>query len=295
MGALTDHAPRVTAAVVAATLLLLDDDPDLRCLATPDASPHIEEAVRETIPALGFMLDHVPWQILRRAALFAERLVSPGFVAHYALRKYAVREQITRAVREGMTQVVLLGAGFDMLAQGVPKSVKVFEVDHPGTQATRRKVHDEGQPIFVPVDLASDSLADALRASPSFDPAASTLFVAEGLIMYLRPDRVDALLQDVTSGAAARRIVVTVVTPDRTGEVRLHSQRWVVDRCMRWLEEPFVWGEDKATLRCTLERYGLHVESIVSTMELRDRVLPESARRRMPRITGEVVAVAGHS
>ena len=291
---MTDHAPRVTAAVVASTLLLLEDDPDLHCLATPLASPAIEAAVRETIPALGFALDHVPWRILRRVALFAERLVSPGFVAHYALRKHAVREQIARAVAEGMTQIVLLGAGFDMLAQGVPASVKVFEVDHPGTQATRRKVRDDGRLAFVAVDLATGSLAEALRAHPSFDPDASTLFVAEGLIMYLRPDRVDALLRDVASGPGTRRLVVTVVTPDSTGEVRLHSQRWVVDRCMRWLEEPFVWGEDRDGLRSTLERHGLHVESIVSTMELRDRVLPESARRRMPRVTGEVVAVASH-
>jgi methyltransferase (TIGR00027 family) len=182
-----------------------------------------------------------------------------------------------------------------MLASSVPDDVSVFEVDHPSTQAARREAlrASPGRDItFVAVDLASERLSKALHAVPSFDANSDTVFVAEGLLMYLERERVEALLEDMAYGPAGRRIILTMVTPDHAGRVRLHSQRRIVDWCMRWLDERFVWGERCEELTSTLERHGYDVASIVSTMDLRDRVLDAGARKRMPRPTGEVVVVA---
>ena len=78
----TERGPSVTAAVVAATLLLLRDDPELGHLVDRVTLAPIERAVREVVPVLGSLLDHAPWPLLKRAAFVAERLLSPGFVAH---------------------------------------------------------------------------------------------------------------------------------------------------------------------------------------------------------------------
>jgi methyltransferase (TIGR00027 family) len=285
--------PSTTAAVVASTLLLLNNDPELARLGAPEATPAVEAAVRRAIPLFGTLLDRVPWPMLERAAHVAERLVSPGFVAHYALRKFAVRQALLAAVVErGHRQVVLVGAGFDMMALSLPADCTVIEADHPATQSLRRDASEPPEITFVPVDLTVDRLEDALRRSPKFDPNADTVFVAEGLLMYLEPERVDALLADLAKGPGARTVVLSIVTPDHAGRVRIHSQRRVVDWIMRWIDEPFVWGESPEKLRRTLDRHGFVVETVTTTTNLRDDMLSPTARRRLPTPPGEIIVVA---
>jgi len=281
----------VTAAVVAATLLLLRDDPALGHLVDRRTLDAIERSVREPMPAIGWALDRVPWPVLRRAALGIERLVSPGFVEHYALRKHLVRTHLLAAIEDGHRQVVLVGAGFDMLSAGVPDDARVFEIDLPATQAVKQRAVTDGmrEVSYVPVDLSSSSLRSALLAAPGFDPRADTVFVAEGLLMYLDRPAVEGIFADMTEMDGRVRLVASVVTPDPKGRVRLHSQRQVVDLCMRLLGERFVWGESVERLEETLAAYDLDLEVVSSTSELqRDRAQPRQEHRR----TGEVIVVA---
>ncbi|MBX3225458.1 MAG: class I SAM-dependent methyltransferase [Labilithrix sp.] len=286
---MNEPRPSVTAAVVAATLLLLRDDPELGHLVDRRSLDAIARSIREPLPGVGWALDRVPWPLLRRAALGLERVVSPGFVAHYALRKHMIRERLLAAIEDGHRQVVLVGAGFDMLSASVPDEARVFEVDLPATQAAKRRAHDFGREIvFVPLDLTRDSLRAALLASPGFDPGRDTVFVAEGLLMYLERPSVEAILADMTELEGRVRLVASVVTPDRRGRVRLHTQRAVVDLCMRLLGERFRWGESPERLEETLAAYGLDLETVSSTAEL----CGEAKGKRARRPTGEVIVVA---
>ncbi|MBX3233445.1 MAG: class I SAM-dependent methyltransferase [Labilithrix sp.] len=284
--------PSTTAAVVASTLLLLEDDPALAPLAFPEATPSVEAAVRHALPIVGRLLDTIPWPVLERAAHVAERLVSPGFVAHYALRKFAIRRALARETAAGCGQVVLVGAGFDMMAESLPAAATIVEVDHPATQRLRREAASSRAVTFVPLDLATGDLAAALDATAALDPAAATTFVAEGLLMYLARDRVEAILSALARGPGARTVILSIVTPDRAGKVRIHTQRRVVDWIMRWIDEPFVWGESATELVRTLEQHGFAVEELVTTMALRDELIAPDARRCLPRSPGEIVVVA---
>lgn len=267
------------------------DDEALGDFVHRPSLPDVERAVRSSLPVLGTLLDVVPWPILRRMALGVERVVSPGFVAHYALRKELVRVELLAAVADGFEQVVLLGAGFDMLASSLPERARVFEVDHPGTQRHRAVACSTERVVLVPVDLTSDGLLAALRAAPGYDPHADTVFVAEGLVMYLPGPRVEALLADMGRRHGGRtRVIASVVTPDASGRVRLHSQHRVVDLCMRLLGEPFVWGEPVDELTARLERHDLFVDRVASPDLVDGRL-----GRRMPRVTGELVVVASSS
>ncbi|MFO0735967.1 MAG: SAM-dependent methyltransferase [Labilithrix sp.] len=274
---------------MASTLLLLEDDPDLASLHAAPAADAVEAAVRRALPLFGTLLDTVPWPVLERAAHVAERLVSPGFVTHYALRKLGVRRALAAAVDAGARQVILVGAGFDMLSATVPKGVPVFEVDHPATQSYRGE--SEGVTL-VPVDLATGSMLSALRRTPAFDATLPTVFVAEGLLMYLDEERVHRVLGEIASGPGARTLILSIVTPDAAGRLRLHSQRRVVDWIMRFIDEPFLWGAAPNELERTLHRHGLVLKSVQTTMDLRDELLPVSAHRRLPRPSGEIIVVA---
>lgn len=100
-------------------------------------------------------------------------------------------------------QVVILGAGLDTRAFRLEalRNVRVIEIDHPDTQAYKRqRAAALGAPLaqlsFASVDftrVAEDTppLTAAVTAA-GFDPHTPTLWLWEGVIMYLR----DAALRD---------------------------------------------------------------------------------------------------
>src|ERR1700687_5217949 len=61
---------------------------------------------------------------------------SRAFRAFMAARSRYAEDELARAVALGVTQYVVLGAGLDTFAYRNPHpSLRVFEVDHPSTQA----------------------------------------------------------------------------------------------------------------------------------------------------------------
>jgi methyltransferase (TIGR00027 family) len=60
--------------------------------------------------------------------------------AHVVLRSRFAEDRLAAAVLRGITQYVILGAGFDTFALRQPpwaRVLKIFEVDHTGTQAMK--------------------------------------------------------------------------------------------------------------------------------------------------------------
>jgi methyltransferase (TIGR00027 family) len=117
-------------------------------------------------------------------------------------------ELILAACADGTRQVVLLGAGFDTRAFRLawPPGVRCFELDTPDVLDSKEQVltAQHAAPgcarVTVPGDLRDDWPA-ALR-SAGLRPDQPTVWVAEGLLVYLSPDDVDQLLDRVTSLSA---------------------------------------------------------------------------------------------
>ena len=91
------------------------------------------------------------------------------------------------------TQYVILGAGLDSFAWRRPdllRCLRVFEVDHPASQAWKReRVRDLALPlsdsqVFVAVDFEADPLPGALGAA-GFDWARPAMFSWTGVAPYL--------------------------------------------------------------------------------------------------------------
>ena len=127
-----------------------------------------------------------------------------------------VRDQLTvdelrRFVDGGGGQYVLLGAGFDSIALRRPawlRGVRIFEVDHPATQAVKlARMAANGAPLplpdfeAVPVDFERERLAERLAVS-SFDAGRPALFAWQGVIYYLSAAAIEATLEDVARVAA---------------------------------------------------------------------------------------------
>jgi methyltransferase (TIGR00027 family) len=114
------------------------------------------------------------------------------------------------ALDAGATQVVLLAAGYDSSAYRLARpGVRFFEVDLPPVSAAKRGLvaaalpglAPSALPTYIGADLAAVPLGEAL-APAGFDPAARTLWVAQGLFMYLAPEATSRLICQVRALSA---------------------------------------------------------------------------------------------
>jgi methyltransferase (TIGR00027 family) len=113
-------------------------------------------------------------------------------------------EVVLDATASGCRQAVIFGAGLDARAFRLdwPAGSRLFELDLPDVLEFKERVIVEGgfrprsQRIVVPGDLAAGWTDPLERAG--FDPAALTIWLAEGLLAYLTP----AANEELLDGAA---------------------------------------------------------------------------------------------
>jgi methyltransferase (TIGR00027 family) len=143
-----------------------------------------------------------------------ERRVPGAYVLHQ-VRTRVFDDVTLTALRDATSQVVILGAGGDSRAYRFRRelaSVAVFEVDHPATSAWKQGCvrRMPGSPPdnvrYVPIDFGCDALGPALE-KVHFDGGLRTLFLWEGVTMYLRPDAVDDVLSLVAGAPAGSSVV----------------------------------------------------------------------------------------
>ena len=125
---------------------------------------------------------------------------SKGLYEYVVARTAYFDELFANALKEN-TQIVLLGAGYDSRAYRFPAGGKIFEVDAPFTQ--ERKVSilkangvDLDRAKFVSVDFEKDNLFARLVES-GYDCRQQTLFLWEGVVLYLSPETVDSILRAI--------------------------------------------------------------------------------------------------
>lgn len=146
----------------------------------------------------------LPSDVYRRAVM--EKVRSGGLYEYVIARTAHFDDLFARAIKEGMVQIVLLGAGYDSRAYRFPLgAAKVFEVDAPFTQkrkiATLKAQHiDHEATVFVSVDFEKDDLFQRL-AENGYIPSQKSLFLLEGVILYLSPEAVDMLLRAIQQNA----------------------------------------------------------------------------------------------
>jgi methyltransferase (TIGR00027 family) len=128
---------------------------------------------------------------LRRTPVRDDRPFSIAMRAYLVARSRYAEETLARAVASGLRQYVLLGAGLDTFAHRNPwPELRVFEVDHPATQAWKRTLLDANalthpeNLTYVPVDFETQSLPDRLQQA-GLDSRAPTFFAWLGVVPYL--------------------------------------------------------------------------------------------------------------
>lgn len=113
----------------------------------------------------------------------------------------------TEAIEDGITQIVIVAAGYDGRALRFrTNGVQFIELDHPATQADKRALLtqlgiDSADIGFAAADFTTDDVAAALDGA-GHDPAAATLYLVEGLSVYLDEGVLHGLLTTLRERAA---------------------------------------------------------------------------------------------
>ena len=135
------------------------------------------------------------------------------------IRTRFIEERLEQAVRDGASQVVILGAGFDTRAYRLRELLKdgrVFEVDQPATQEyKKRRVREAGIEVpanltYVAIDFRHDNLGEVLAAA-GYDSSEKTFFIWEGVTMYLPEAVVEETLRWVAAQAPGSIIIFDFV------------------------------------------------------------------------------------
>jgi methyltransferase (TIGR00027 family) len=114
-----------------------------------------------------------------------------------AVRTRFTEDALAAAIERGVRQIVVLGAGLDTYAyrSALGAGLRIFEVDHPDTQAWKRQLLTEaaiplpGSLTFAPVDFERDTLTDGLIAA-GFACEQQSFFTWLGVAPYLTEDAI---------------------------------------------------------------------------------------------------------
>jgi methyltransferase (TIGR00027 family) len=131
-----------------------------------------------------------------------------------AARSRVAEDALAAAVAQGVRQLVVLGAGLDTYAYrgALRERLRIFEVDHPATQAWKRErlaavgIALPRSLAFAPVDFERERLPDGLAAA-GFDPAQPTFFTWLGVVPYLTEPAIWSTLGFIASLPGGAEVV----------------------------------------------------------------------------------------
>jgi methyltransferase (TIGR00027 family) len=212
------------------------------------------------------------------------------------IRTRFIEERLEQAIRGGVSQVVILGAGFDTRAYRLTElleAVRVFEVDQPSTQEyKKRRIRETGIEVpsnltYVAVDFRHDKVGDVLTAA-GYDSNRKTFFIWEGVTMYLPEAAVEETLRWVAAQAPGSTIIfdfvgAMVIQFMATADLSKFPEaaQKAFERLRRLTAgEPWIFGLPDTGEREFLTKLGLELRELLPVGG------PESMKRYLTRSDG---------
>jgi len=190
-----------------------------------------------------------------------------GLVVVLSRARYT-EDWLAEAMRDGVSQYVVIGAGLDTFALRRPDlqdRLRIIEIDHPATQTSKQKrIREAGLTPppnlhFAPADLEKESLAEVLSRMP-YDPARPAFFSWLGVTMYLTGDAIRATLRSLRGSAAAGSQLVFDYLDRAVFEPGNHSPtRSRLFEVVRRAGEPMIFGFDPSALGAELAAQGFRL------------------------------------
>jgi methyltransferase (TIGR00027 family) len=202
----------------------------------------------------------------------------PGTIGGLLCRTRYIDDTLCDALKEGLDQVVILGAGFDTRALRIPgiDTAHVFEVDHPAPQTWKKKRLKKMLGVlpshitFVPMDFDQQSLEDEM-VTAGFRTGVRTFFICEGVTQYITAKANDATFTYVSKAAPGSRIVFTYIRSSIIEGTFKDAQKW--KSLTQSQGVPWVFGIDPGELEQFLSARGFSLLDHVGASDYQERYL----------------------
>ncbi len=191
-----EHRPSESAQTVAClrALAALDDRESIRC------KDHLAEK----------FITEERRNALKNPAICEWMMKYPPGVYEYTIARTAFFDGVIEdALKEGVPQIVFLGAGYDSRPyrfRHLIQDTKIFEMDALPTQQRKREILQKAaisvprQLTFVPINFHAQDLKEVLSKA-GYDKDKRTLFIWEGVTFYLAPKAVDDTLRYIKNNS----------------------------------------------------------------------------------------------
>ena len=198
-----------------------------------------------------------------------------------AARSRIAEDALARAVESGIRQIVILGAGLDTFALRNPHSarhIRIYEVDHPATQAGKRQRLAEAQialppwHIFVPVDFERDHVGEKLAAA-GFQQNSPAFFTWLGVVPYLTQDAIGRTLDYMSSIQNSEVVFDYMEPPERFSEELRQLEKERTEQ-LRKMDEPLGSRFEPAGMAAILRAHGFSAIEDIHFQEIASRFGP---------------------
>lgn len=208
----------------------------------------------------------------RWALRLAQALTLPHLSRHFVARKRQLRVWCDAALRADARRVVILGAGADGLGPELAqrhRQLEVIEVDAPAAAHWRRTQLHALDMEAPNLRLLARDLRQRRALADLCSSSRPTVWVAEGVLMYLPLSSVMRLLQAVSASPAWQRLIFSTATPRADGRLAFAGARpW----CSWYLAahgEPWQWAAAPERTIEALSAAGYPVRALAGAGTLR--------------------------
>jgi len=190
-------------------------------------------------------------------------------------------DALEKAIKQGIKQYVILGAGLDTFAfrrSDLMEQLEVFEVDHPATQEFKlhrlaelgwkhpTKLH------FIPIDFTKEGLVSALTRLQAYDCNVKCFFSWLGVTYYLTQNDVFATLcsiKDITPEGSM--VIFDYIHADAFIPEKSSQQMQKKLKRFRDVGEPMITGFNPSTLAEDIVHLGFHLNMTLRLVDVKER------------------------
>lgn len=239
-----------------------------------------------------FMVPIIKIGALRK--FFTNRFPS-GMYEYVIARTKFIDSVFQKAISNEFDQILIFGAGFD--SRGIRfgdlnKKTIIFELDAPVTQKAKinqlkkRGIRINPNITFISIDFNKESLEDKLIES-GFTKNKRSLFILEGLTMYLNPEAIENTFSVINQFAGNdSELIFDYVYSSVLREENLYYGESEVLKHVNDANEPWSFGIEKGEIESFLKDRNLKLIQNLNSEDLENKFFTDEHGNKVAKVNG---------
>jgi len=224
------------------------------------------------------------------------KLAAPTAIYEYVIvRTKYIDAVFKQALVEQFDQILIFGAGFDTRAlrfQDGMGNTKVFELDVPLTQQAKvsqyqkRHLTIPENLTFIAINFDKESLSTKLDDA-GFSKNRRSLFILEGLVMYLQPESVDETFRIIRDySGKGSWVVFDYIYASVLRKEGIYYGEIGIEQTVSNADEQWQFGIGKGQIEQFLAKYEMQLADHKDAKELEKTYFTDNDGKTVGRING---------